>query len=127
MVIKGQMGLVLGWMGVEYSESSVGEKREREREREKSWEAKAEVRLEVKLEWSLGWQEIVWGKGMEHLVGGGWQLEKWRYCYVDLSFQMKKYFASTGTWTLDLLLSAQEIPIARSRINYQDRVKSISH
>ena len=23
---------------------------------------------------------IAWEKGIEHLVDGGWQLEKWRYC-----------------------------------------------
>ena len=49
-------------------------------------ELKAEVRLEEKLEKSLGWLQmhLPWKtleKAMEHLVGEGWQVEKWRYCW----------------------------------------------
>ena len=38
------------------------------------------------LERSLGWLQMrlprmAWEKGMKRLVDGGWQLEKWRYCW----------------------------------------------
>ena len=81
MVIRGQTGLVLGRVGAMNLALEKGER--------VTTEVKAEVRLEVKLERSLGWLQMclprmAWEKGMERIVDGGWQLEKWRYRNSDM-------------------------------------------
>ena len=39
----------------------------------------------------IGWlqmrlPQMAWEKGIERLVDGGWQLEKWRYCWWLVGF-----------------------------------------
>ena len=83
-MIRGQTGLVLGRVGAMNLALEKGK-------RVTTGGKGAEVRLEVKLERSLGWLQMhlprmAWEKDMERLVDGGWQLEKWRYCWYLCNF-----------------------------------------